>query len=143
MLSFEYPEDRDYFVSLLAKGNEQLFELRYAHFFDFRDPLIKRKEFNTRRNRLFERLMQQYGLSCRLKLHPDCSKVKKYDIDHVVPLATNELNKRIRHIKRTDKKKVPAQSFGSNHIDNLVIACKRCNAFKKHRIIIPPSVLIK
>ncbi|MBK7431316.1 MAG: HNH endonuclease [Bacteroidetes bacterium] len=32
-------------------------------------------------------------------------------------------------------KKVATQSFGSNHIDNLVIACANCNNHKKHRIL--------
>jgi hypothetical protein len=32
---------------------------------------------------------------------------------------------------------VPAQNFGSNHPRNITLACKRCNSFKKHRLIIP------
>jgi hypothetical protein len=31
--------------------------------------------------------------------------------------------------------KVEPQSFGSNHPRNLTLACRRCNGFKKHRIL--------
>jgi 5-methylcytosine-specific restriction endonuclease McrA len=37
-------------------------------------------------------------------------------------------------------KKVPALSYGSNDLANLVLACKRCNAFKKH--LMPSKELI-
>ena len=31
-------------------------------------------------------------------------------------------------------KKVLTQSFGSNHKNNLILACKNCNLHKKHRM---------
>jgi 5-methylcytosine-specific restriction endonuclease McrA len=31
--------------------------------------------------------------------------------------------------------KVLAQSFGSNHPNNLILACERCNNYKKHRFL--------
>jgi 5-methylcytosine-specific restriction endonuclease McrA len=31
-------------------------------------------------------------------------------------------------------KKVPAQSFGSNHMDNLVLACEKCNREKFNQL---------
>ncbi|MBK6989183.1 MAG: hypothetical protein IPH33_13745 [Bacteroidetes bacterium] len=56
-------------------------------------------------------------------------------IDHLIPLSTNQLNKSLRKLAPVKGKKVATQSFGSNHIDNLVIACASCNNHKKHRII--------
>lgn len=141
MITFEYPEDREYFISLLAQGDSHFFEQNCLKYFDFRDPKIKRNEFNKIRQTVLKTLVQKYGLKCQLKLHPDCSKIKKFDIDHLIPLSTNELNKKIRKLKPENSKKVPTQSFGSNDINNLVIACSRCNAYKKHRIIIPKNLM--
>jgi hypothetical protein len=128
-------EDYDFFLNKLAKGNTVIFEKKYLKMFDFRDPKIKRDEFNKIRNNIFKKLVSKYEKNCQLNLHKDCSKEKLFDVDHYIPLSTNELNKKIRGIKPKDGKKVPAQSFGSNDISNLRIACKRCNAFKKHKII--------
>lgn len=135
ILEFEYIEDYKFFVDLLSGGNKVLFNKKFKDYFDFRDSKIKRKEFNNIRNKAFKELKSKYGLKCQLKVHPDCSKVKKFDIDHFIPLSTNELNKKIRHMIRKPGHKVPAQSFGSNNIMNLLIACSRCNSYKKHRII--------
>jgi 5-methylcytosine-specific restriction endonuclease McrA len=60
-----------------------------------------------------------------------------WQLDHLIPLSSNELNKRLRALPRVGKAKVARQSFGSNHADNLILACKRCNAFKKHRLLAP------
>lgn len=128
-------EDYNFFLNKLAKGNAVLFEKKYLKMFDFRDPKIKREEFNKIRNDIFKILVSQYGEKCQLNIHKDCSKEKGFDIDHYIPLSTNELNKKLRGMKPKNGKKVPAQSFGSNDISNLRIACKRCNAFKKHKII--------
>jgi len=57
------------------------------------------------------------------------------NVDHLIPLATNKLNKELRNLKAEPGRKVKSQSFGSNHIDNLIIACADCNNYKKHRII--------
>jgi len=135
MLEFKYPEDYKFFVDLLSDGNENSFNKKFKDYFDFRDPKIKRGEFNKIRSKTFERLKNIYGLKCQLKIHPDCSKVKKFDIDHFIPLSTNELNKKIRHMNKEPGHKVPTQSFGSNHIKNLRIACSKCNSYKKHRLI--------
>lgn len=142
-IDFEYPEDRDFFISFLADGDEKKFENEFKEYFDFRDPKIKRIEFNLLRPKLFQELVDRDGLKCQLRIHPDCNKTAVFQVDHVVPLSTNELNKKIRHVKRTAWRKVPAQSFGSNNIKNLIIACKRCNAFKKHRLIKPNGGISK
>ncbi len=128
-------EDYNFFLNKLAKGNATLFEKKYRKMFDFRDPKIKREEFNKIRNDIFKKLVSKYGKKCQLNIHKDCSKIQSFDVDHYIPLSTNDLNKKIRKMKPKNGKKVPAQSFGSNDISNLRITCKRCNAFKKHKII--------
>lgn len=134
-LKFQYPEDKKFFVDLLANGDKNRFDNDFKGHFDFRDPKIKRREFNSARGDVFRRLISKYGKKCKLRIHPDCSKVDKFDVDHHIPLSTNELNKKLRNMKRVGIRKVPSQSFGSNSIQNLTIACSRCNAYKKHRII--------
>jgi 5-methylcytosine-specific restriction endonuclease McrA len=104
--------------------------------FDFRNPLIKRKEFNLIRNKVYKELVLNYGEKCQLNLCSDCSKEKVFDVDHFIPLSTNKLNKELRKLQPETGKKVVSQSFGSNDISNLRLACKRCNSFKKHKIII-------
>ncbi|GEM_PF-514338 len=136
-MTFQYPEDRDFFVSFLTDGDEEKFEQEYKDCFDFRDPKIKKAEFDLLQPKLFRELVARYGLKCQLQIHPDCSKVAKFHVDHVIPRSTNELNKKLRNIKRTGWPKVESQSFGSNNVKNLVIACSRCNAYKKHRFIKP------
>lgn len=138
-MQFEYSEDREFFVNLLAGGDEKIFETEFSDYFDFRHPAIKRWEFNKTRKKVLASLLEKYGEVCQLRIHPDCSKEKIWEPDHIIPLSTNELNKKLRHMARTSSEKVPAQSFGSNHPKNLILACKRCNAFKKHRIILPVS----
>lgn len=44
-------------------------------------------------------------------------------------------------MRGTDGKKVPSLSYGSNDIANLMLACRRCNAFKKHRM--PSKALVE
>ena len=134
-MNFEHPEDREFFTNLLAGGDEKKLEAEFPDYFDFRNPEVKRAEFNKIRPKVFKDLMGKYGEKCQLHIHPDCSKEKVWEMDHIIPLSTNELNKKLRHMVRTSRGKVPAQSFGSNHLKNLILACKRCNAFKKHRIL--------
>ncbi|MEI6396894.1 MAG: HNH endonuclease signature motif containing protein [Candidatus Taylorbacteria bacterium] len=134
--NFIYKADYEYFLDKLANGNVVIFENEYIKLFDFRDPKIKRAEFNKDRNQYFDALVEKFGKACQLNLCPDCSEVQEFDVDHFIPLSTNELNKKLRCLKPTKGKKVPSQSFGSNSIENLRIACKRCNAFKKHRIML-------
>jgi hypothetical protein len=136
-MKFEYPEDRKFFLNLLAGGDEQNFEREFSDYFDFRHPAIKRWEFDKTSKKILAGLIKKHGEVCQLRLHPDCSKEKVWQTDHIVPLSTNELNKILRHMVRTTSEKVPAQSFGSNHSKNLILAFKRCNAFKKHRIMLP------
>ena len=135
MNDFENKEDYYFFLDKLAKGDALIFEKKYRKMFDFRDPKIKRDEFNKIRNDIFKKLVSEYGKKCQLNIHKDCSKEKVFDVDHYIPISTNELNKKLRGMKPQNGKKVPAQSFGSNDISNLRIACKRCNAFKKHKIL--------
>ncbi len=135
ILHFEYQEDLKFFANILSNGNTDLFFQKYNYYFDFRNPSVKRKEFNKIRGQIFKKLVLTNGLKCQLRIHPDCSKVKKFNVDHLIPLSSNELNKKIRKMRSVAGKKVPSQSFGSNSIENLQIVCSRCNAFKKHRIM--------
>jgi len=135
-LSFDYPEDQLEFEDRLraSGGLEQ-----NQHLFDFREPQIKRKEFNKIRNQIFEELRTRHGNCCQLRCHPDCTEIG-VEVDHLIPLSSNVLNKELRKMKGENKKKVPAQSFGSNDLSNFILACSRCNAFKKHRL--PSSELL-
>lgn len=130
---FENPEDRDFFEKLLC-GNSTTID-SYGHFFDFRPVAEKRREFNRCRKKLFEDLSQKYGKDCFLKYPCLCDLNSGLAIDHLIPLSTNKLNKALRQLKPLPGKKVITQSFGSNHIDNLVIACNNCNNHKKHRLL--------
>ena len=141
MLNFEYPEDGEYFAKLLAGGDIIKLEEKFSELFDFRHHAIKRWEFNKIKKRVMSELMERFKGQCQLKIHPDCSKDGKYQPDHIIPLATNELNKKLRHIGRSGSEKVLAQNFGSNHPKNLTLACKRCNAFKKHKFLISESLV--
>lgn len=134
--SFQYKSDYNFFLDKLAKGDEVLFKKKFSKLFDFRDPIIKRKEFNKIRNKVFKELVSKYGKKCELNISPNCSKEKIFDVDHYIPLSTNKLNKELRNLKAEKGHKVSSQSFGSNDISNFRIACKKCNSFKKHRIII-------
>ena len=97
-LQFEHPEDRRFFIDRLAGGDEQKFEAEFLDCFDFREPAIKRKEFKALRNRAFRDLLQRHGETCQLRIHADCGKDKRWEVDHIVPLATNELNTKLRNM---------------------------------------------
>jgi 5-methylcytosine-specific restriction endonuclease McrA len=131
---FEHQEDKNFFLDFLKSSGIGNAKEMIGVYFDFRDPKIKRVEFNAIRFEVFKRLSVRDGLICQLRLVPDCSQVKVFEIDHFIPLSTNQLNKKLRGMKGTRKSKVPAQSFGSNKIENLLLACKRCNSYKKHRL---------
>ena len=127
-MNFENIEDEQYFAELLEvigglEANRRLF--------DFRDPGNKRREFNRARDSVFSALVKAHGDSCQLCCHEDCAGVAS-QVDHLIPLASNTLNKSLRAMKGKEGKKTPPQSFGSNDISNLVLACARCNAFKKN-----------
>lgn len=129
---FEFREDRDYFEKLLCSESQTI--ENFIHLFDFRPVIEKRKEFNKHRNKLKELLISNHGEECMLKLSM-CDLSSGIAIDHLIPLSTNQLNKSLRKLKPIKGKKVATQSFGSNHIENLVIACANCNNHKKHRIL--------
>jgi len=134
-MKFEYPEDREFFANLLSGGDVKKLEEKFSDLFDFNHPAIKRWEFNKIKKKRLAELILKYDGKCQLRIHPECSKDGKFEPDHIIPLSTNELNKKLRHLARTSSEKVPAQSFGSNHPKNLILACKRCNAFKKHKFL--------
>ena len=126
---FKYEDDKEYFEELLGDFYSELF-------FDFRHRNIKRKEFNKNRNKFYENLKNKFGEYCQLEYQNICDRTSGFAIDHLIPLSSNELNKKIRKIKSTDKShKVVSESYGSNEICNLIIACNNCNNHKKHRII--------
>lgn len=137
MINFEYPEDREYFANLLANGDIEKLDRDFSDLFDFEHPAIKREKFNKIKKKVLQELMEKYNGECQLKIHEDCSKVEKFEVDHIIPLSSNELNKKLRGMTRISSEKVERQSFGSNNMRNMVLACKRCNAFKKHRMFLP------
>ncbi len=132
MINFEYPEDREYFANLLANRDIEKLESDFSELFDFEHPAIKREKFNKIKKKVLKELLDRYGNECQLKIHEDCSKVNKFETDHIVPLSSNELNKKIRGMVMFSSEKVKRQSFGSNNMKNFTLACKRCNAFKKN-----------
>lgn len=127
---FEYSEDLVFFDGLLSEiGGVSAWQ----HLFDDRDPAKKRREFGRFRNLVFEKLIEKVGNICQLRCHEDCIN-KAEEVDHLVPLKTNVLNKELRALSGIGGKKVPSLSYGSNDPANLILSCKRCNAFKKHRM---------
>lgn len=129
MLEFKYLEDYDFFNKILDGGIEKNFDL-----FDFRDPKVKRREFQRLRENLFELILERDEHKCQLGFEGICDEKSGWDIDHYIPLSTNILNKQLRHFKPENGKKVVPESYGSNHLSNLQLTCKRCNAHKKHNI---------
>lgn len=133
MIDFEYPEDKLFFERLLINGTKTRIE-NFQNYFDFRNPIEKRKEFNSKRKSVLNQLVERHGLNCMLRL--GCCDMKSGTaIDHLIPLSTNKLNKQLRQVVPQIGRKVPSQSYGSNHIDNLIIACSNCNNHKKHKIL--------
>lgn len=134
-MNFEFPEDKHYFMSLFGVADEAEFDDQFDKIFDFKTKDEKRREFDGVRSRLLPLLRVRDKNTCQLRLNGSCLGSENLVVDHIIPLATNELNKKLRKMKPVGGKKVPSQSFGSNHIDNLQLACQNCNNFKKHRII--------
>lgn len=137
---FEFLEDKQFFADLLCSGDTSVLETEHINLFDFRSPSLKRKEFNRMRPKFFKELIAKHGKVCQLHITPKCNLEKGLAIDHFIPLSSNELNKKLRHLKALPGKKVLSQSFGSNSIQNLLLACNRCNNYKKYRIF-PRSIL--
>ena len=101
-ISFQNKEDEEFFSKLL--NQKEVLNSNYKVLFDFRDPMIKRKEFNKKRNELFKQLKLTFGESCSLKL--DCCDVSSgFVIDHVIPLSSNILNKNLRDVSTRKTKK--------------------------------------
>lgn len=101
--------------------------------FDFRDPDIKRKEFNKIRNQVFNDMLRDFGHVCMLKIDGKCEGNSAV-VDHLIPLSSNVLNKDIRGMRARNGKKAPTQSLGSNDMLNFVLSCRRCNAFKMNKL---------
>ena len=133
MILFKHPEDRKYFEKLLLTKEITSLE-DYKTLFDFRPPAIKRTEFNQCRRKILSQLIKKNGDKCMLALEC-CDPSSGITIDHLIPLSTNKLNKELRNMKPVKGRKVGSQSFGSNHLDNLIIACNKCNNRKKHRFL--------
>ena len=129
---FEHPEDAAYFRANLCPRGGRL--ARFAVLFDFRDPAAKRREFNRCRDQLLRELKRARGASCQLRLSPGCQLKGPLTVDHLIPLSSNVLNKCLRQMKAPSGRKVPTQSLGSNHIENLALACGPCNGHKKHQL---------
>ena len=139
MIQFEHSEDKKYFEKhLLTKEKPSIED--FKAFFDFRPTGIKRAEFNHCRKDILSQLIKRHGKKCMLAMEC-CDLDSGLAIDHLIPLSTNKLNKELRNLKPDRHKKVRSQSFGSNHLDNLIIACNRCNSHKKHRLLDREKIL--
>jgi len=141
MIDFEYPEDGKYFRDLLCTPGDGLD--KYLSLFDFRSPVIKRKEFNQQRAQLLADLLRQYGRVCQLHYSVKCDIDSGIEVDHLIPLSSNKLNKELRHLAAIPGMKVATQSFGSNHPSNLILACHACNSYKKHRLLERDQIMPK
>jgi 5-methylcytosine-specific restriction endonuclease McrA len=136
MINFDYPEDQEFFAHLLAGGDIEKLQREYADLFDFRHPAVKRWEFDKTSKKVLQGLIEKYEGKCQLQIHPECNNDNGFDPDHIIPLSTNVLNKELRKMVGADGKKAETQSFGSNHLRNLTLACKRCNSYKKNKILL-------
>lgn len=137
-MNFEFEEDRQFFKGRFACCSDLEFE-KYLCLFDERPSSIKRKEFETVKHDLFMRYTQELGERCLLR-YDICDPASGFCLDHIIPLSSNELNKRLRKMKAEPGKKVPSQSLGSNDPNNLILACNKCNAHKKH-ILLPANMI--
>lgn len=128
VLRFNYVEDQFCFEVLLK-------DIQQPHLlFDFRNPIEKRNEFKQLRNKILAEKIKESGFICQIHYHGICDINSGITLDHVIPLSSNVLNKALRGMKPNHGKKVPSESYGSNHPNNLILACMACNAHKKHRM---------
>jgi 5-methylcytosine-specific restriction endonuclease McrA len=125
---FNFKEDLKYFETLFAGIKNTLI------FFDFRNPIEKRNEYRQLRKKILAEKIKESGFICQLQYQGVCDVSSGITLDHVIPLSSNVLNKALRGMKPNQGKKVPAESYGSNHPHNLILACMACNAHKKHRM---------
>jgi 5-methylcytosine-specific restriction endonuclease McrA len=131
-MKFIYKEDEIYFKSLLQDVNEEAF----TSLFDCSSPLEKRKAFDKNKKAIFDRLNDIQSAVCLLGFKGVCDRTKGIEIDHIIPLSSNSLNKALRHMKAVEKgRKVKSESYGSNDMNNLILVCKPCNQHKKHRLL--------
>ena len=130
-MEFIYQKDKEFFRLLLCQNKEKLED--YSFLFDFREPKTKRKEFNKIKSKVLNALVNKFGKNCMLGYDKICNPKSGFVLDHLIPLSSNKLNKELRKMEPLKGKKVLTQSFGSNNIENLVIACKKCNSYKKHK----------
>lgn len=134
-MEFQHREDKNFFKTLLGAERDEDF-INFLELFDFRPAIIKRKEFNNQRNKILAQLEERHGHICMLR-YANCDLSSGMQVDHIIPLSTNKLNKELRELKAEKGKKVVTQSIGSNHINNLILACANCNGHKKHRFLEP------
>ena len=132
--SFEYPDDEQFFALLLAGGDKDELRAKFMRRFDFREPSLKRAVFDKLKRLVMEEMAQEGRIRCELHLVADCDS-QSLVLDHIIPLSSNELNRPLRKLMAPQGKKVPAQSFGANDRENFLVACAKCNNFKKHRFI--------
>lgn len=124
------PEDLEYFLKRFGVEKEEA--ERIAPFFDRRPALKKRREFNAICAKAKADLLQRFGPTCMLGYAGVCDPASGWEVDHLIPLQSNVLNKQLRGMERVQPKKVPSQSYGSNEPCNLILACRRCNGHKKN-----------
>ena len=133
-MKFQYTEDGEFFALLLTNGDNDEFRAQHIFKFDFREPSIKRADFDKLKKSTMEEFAELGRTKCELRLVSDCDS-QSLSLDHIIPLSSNELNKHLRKMTAPQGKKVPAQSYGSNDPRNFLVACEKCNGFKKHRFI--------
>lgn len=132
-MKFEYENDKLFFKNLLCNEDEKI--EKFSQLFDFRNPYQKRKEFASNRNKILDQFIIQKGKICELNFTNICNLSSGFNIDHIIPLSSNILNKTLRKLPSEKGKKVRTQSFGSNNECNLILSCKKCNNHKKHRFL--------
>jgi 5-methylcytosine-specific restriction endonuclease McrA len=130
--SFQGTYETQYFTKLLCEGEEEL--SRFSELFDSRPLKVKRVEFNRLVKAIRLELLRSRGEQCELQIGGVCLGNVDLQVDHLIPLATNVVNK-LNGVKAVNGRKVKSHSYGSNHIANLGLACRACNAHKKHRIL--------
>jgi len=130
--SFQETYETQYFTKLLCQGEEEL--SRFSDLFDSRPLAVKRAEFNRLVKAIRLELLKSRGNQCELQIAGVCIGNVDLQVDHLIPLATNVVNK-LNGVKAVNGCKVKSHSYGSNHMANLGLACRACNAHKKHRIL--------
>ena len=133
-MQFLYEADREHFQRLLCDEGRDLSD--YSMLFDSRPPREKRIEFNSTRQKYLALLTERFGQRCMLKIAADCDVNSGLQVDHIIPLSSNVLNRLLRSAGTSRDsdgrlRKASAQSIGSNHLRNLALACRNCNSLKR------------